>query len=137
MEFQGTLIKKLEEKTGTSARGNWHRQDVIFEMMDGSFARKVAVTFFNKPDEVKSLCEGAKYNVSFNIESREYNERWYTDVRAWRVIPAEAADMAANATTAAPMATAAPAAAPTTSYATQAPVATPAASADDVDDLPF
>ncbi|MFR9620655.1 MAG: DUF3127 domain-containing protein [Rikenellaceae bacterium] len=129
MEFQGTLIKKLEERTGTSARGNWHRQDVIFEMMDGAYARKVAVTFFNKPDEVKSLVEGAKYDVSFNIESREYNERWYTDVRAWRITPAVAAEAAAPQAAPAPSYAAAPAAAPT---------AAPAASAaDDVDDLPF
>lgn len=132
MEFQGTLIKKLEERSGVSARGNWHRQDVIFEVMDGSFARKVAVTFFNKPDEVKALVDGAKYNVAFNIESREYNDRWYTDVRAWRVTPAETADMAS-----APIAQAAPVAAPTTNYATQAPAAPTVSAADDVDDLPF
>ncbi len=135
MEFQGKLLKKLEARTGTSARGEWHRQDVVFEMMDGSFARKVAVSFFNKADEVKSLVEGAKYNVSFNIESREYNERWYTDVRAWRVVPAEAADMAANA---AP--DAAPTTAPTTTaggYATAAPATPTTSAADNVDDLPF
>ncbi len=133
MEFQGTLIKKLEARTGTSARGEWHRQDVIFEMMDGAYARKVAVSFFNKADEVKSLVDGAKYNVSFNIESREYNERWYTDIRAWRVVPAEMAEAAP-----APQPTAAPAPA-TSGYATAAPTPAPAstASADDVDDLPF
>lgn len=96
-------------------------------MMDGAYARKIAVTFFNKPTEVAGLKEGVSYNVSFNVESREYNGRWYTDVRAWRVLPAEGA---------APQAAPAPAAAPSYSAPAQPTSATPA-TADDVDDLPF
>lgn len=87
MEFEGIVYKILPLTKGTSARGEWQRQDVVFEMQDGSFARKICVTFFNKPDDVAKLHEGATYNVSVNIESREYNGRWYTDVRAWRLQP--------------------------------------------------
>ena len=85
MEFEGTVYKILPLTKGTSARGDWQRQDVVFEMNEGSFARKICVTFFNKPDDVARLREGAAYNVSVNVESREYNGRWYTDVRAWRL----------------------------------------------------
>ncbi len=85
MEFEGTVYKILPATKGTSARGEWQRQDVVFEMQDGPYARKICVTFFNKPDEVARIREGALYNVSVNIESREYQGRWYTDVRAWRV----------------------------------------------------
>ncbi|MFI3304261.1 MAG: DUF3127 domain-containing protein [Rikenellaceae bacterium] len=128
MDFTGTVFKIMPEIKGTSARGDWQRQEVIFEMMDGQYARKVAVTFFNKPTEVAGLQIGAAYNVSFNVESREYNDRWYTDIRAWRVMPAESA---APAQPAAPVYTSPVAATPT-------PATTPmAASADDVDDLPF
>ena len=45
------------------------------------------MTFFNRPDDVARLREGAAYTVSVNIESREYNGRWYTDIRAWRLQP--------------------------------------------------
>ena len=65
-------------------------QDVVFEMNEGSFARKICVTFFNKPEDVARLKEGAAYTVSVNIESREYNGRWYTDIRAWRIQPKQA-----------------------------------------------
>ena len=44
---------------GTSARGEWQRQDVVFEMQDGAYARKICVTFFNRPDDVARLKEGA------------------------------------------------------------------------------
>ena len=84
MEFEGTVYKIMPVTKGTSARGEWQRQDVVFEMNEGSFARKICVTFFNKPDDVARLKEGAAYTVSVNIESREYNGRWYTDIRAWK-----------------------------------------------------
>ncbi len=85
----------LAPTSGTSARGEWQRQDVVFEMNDGSqYTRKICVTFFNKPDDVAKLREGATYNVSVNIESREFNGKWYTDVRAWRVQPKESAPAA-------------------------------------------
>lgn len=57
----------------------------------------MCVTFFNKESEVARLKEGAAYTVSVNIESREYNGRWYTDVRAWRVQPKQEAAPAAAA----------------------------------------
>ena len=97
MEFEGTVYKILPVTKGTSARGEWQRQDVVFEMNEGSFTRKICVTFFNKPDDVARLKEGAAYTVSVNIESREYNGRWYTDVRAWRIQPRQQEPAAAAA----------------------------------------
>ena len=123
MEFEGVVYKILPLTQGTSARGEWQRQDVVFEMNEGSFTRKICVTFFNKPDDVARLREGgATYTVSVNVESREYNGRWYTDVRAWRLQPKETAQNAGIP----PMPDAAPLEEP--SYST------PAA---EVDDLPF
>ena len=90
MEFEGTVYKIMPVTKGTSARGDWQRQDVVFEMNEGSFARKICVTFYNKPEDVARLKEGAAYTVSVNIESREYNGRWYTDIRAWRIQPKQA-----------------------------------------------
>ena len=55
MEFEGTVYKILPVTKGTSARGEWQRQDVVFEMNEGSFTRKICVTFFNKPEDVARL----------------------------------------------------------------------------------
>ena len=99
MEFEGTVYRILPLTQGTSARGGWQRQDVVFDMQDGNFTRKICVTFFNRPDDVAKLKEGCTCRVSVNIESREYNGRWYTDIRAWRLqmpqpeAPAAAAPM--------------------------------------------
>ncbi|MBP3456473.1 MAG: DUF3127 domain-containing protein [Alistipes sp.] len=86
MDFEGKVLQILPPTKGTSARGEWQRQEVIFEMTQ-EFSRKVAVTFFNKPADVEKLRVGESYIVSVNVESREYNGRWYTDVREWRIQP--------------------------------------------------
>ena len=88
MEFEGTVFRIMPPTSGQSARGAWQRQEVIFDMKSQSqYPRKVCVTFFNKPEEVARLAVGAEYSVSIDIESRESNGKWYTDVRAWRIMP--------------------------------------------------
>ena len=125
MEINGLVYKILPVQSGTSARGEWQKREIIVEMPD-DFNRKVCVTFFgDKAADAANLREGDKVSISINIESREYNGRWYTNVNAWRINP-----------TAAP----APAAAPAAPASTEEPPfkesAMPA-TADDVDDLPF
>ncbi len=126
MEFEGTVVEIFDAASGESARGAWQRQEVLFEVQEGQYPRKVVVTFFNKEAEVKSLVKGQVYTVSINIESREYNGRWFTNVNGWRVQPKSAA--------AAPEA-AAPAAMPPMPSAPMAE--SPAAAAEEIDDLPF
>ena len=96
MEFEGVVYKILPPTSGTSARGEWKRQDVVFELPQ-EFSRKICVTFFNKDSEVAQLHEGMACVVSVNVESREFNGRWYTDVKAWRVQPKVAEAPAASA----------------------------------------
>jgi hypothetical protein len=86
MEFEGIVFRKLPEMSGTSTRGAWKKQDVVFELPN-EFNRKICVTFFGaKADEATALNEGDSVTVSVNVESREYNGRWYTDVRAWKTV---------------------------------------------------
>ena len=134
--FEGIVFAILPEQSGTSARGEWHNQNVVFEMQTNSpYPRKVSVKFFNKRDEVARLVTGAAYKVTFDVESREYNGRWYTDVVGRRIEPKEAAQMAQPAQPAysEPMPVATPAAAPMPTEE----FAVPAQSAPVVDDLPF
>ena len=85
MDFEGKVLEILPPVTGQSARGTWERQTVIFEQANKQYGKEIAVTFMNKGQDVSALRVGESYTVSFDIESRKYNERWYTDVRAWRV----------------------------------------------------
>ena len=85
MEFEGKVLEILPPVSGQSARGTWERQTVVFEQANKQFGKEVAVTFMNKGQDVSGLRVGESYTVSFDIESRNYQGRWYTDVRAWRV----------------------------------------------------
>ena len=90
MDFEGKVLEILPAVTGQSARGTWERQTVVFEQANKQFGKEIAVTFMNKAQEVAMLQKGQSYTVSFDIESRNYQGRWYTDVRAWRVQPVQA-----------------------------------------------
>ena len=91
MEFEGKVLQILPPTSGQSARGTWERQTVVFEQPNKQYGKELAVTFMNKGQEVANLRVGESYIVSFDIESRNYQGRWYTDVRAWRVQPVQAA----------------------------------------------
>ena len=135
--FEGIVFAILPEQSGTSARGEWHNQNVVFEMKTSSqYPRKVSVKFFNKRDEVARLVVGAAYNVTFDVESREYQGRWYTDVVGRKVEPKEAAQMA-QPQYSEPLPTATPTPA---SMAAPMPTEEPAMPTQNVavvDDLPF
>jgi hypothetical protein len=86
MEFEGVVFRKLSEVSGMSAKGAWRKQDIVFEV-PSEFNRKICVTFFGeKAEDAASLNEGEAVTVSVNIDSREYNGKWYTDVKAWKVV---------------------------------------------------
>lgn len=91
MDFEGIVLEILPPVSGQGNRGTWERQVVVFEQPSKQYGKEVAVTFMNKPQEVANLRVGESYIVSFDIESRKFQDRWYTDVRAWRVQPLQPA----------------------------------------------
>lgn len=93
LELEGRIARKLNVQTGTSARGAWSKQEFIFEYQEGNFPSQICMNVWGE-DKVRELDKyqvGDKVKVSFNLSSREFNGRWYTDVRAWRIEPAGAA----------------------------------------------
>ncbi|MEN6619074.1 MAG: DUF3127 domain-containing protein [Rikenellaceae bacterium] len=86
LEITGKLIKKLPQQSGTSTKGEWKKQEFIIETQE-SFPRKICMNVWGaeKVDELTGYGEGEHLKVSVNIESREFNQRWYTDVRAWKI----------------------------------------------------
>ena len=92
LELEGRIARKLNVQTGTSTRGAWSKQEFIFEYQEGQFPTQVCMNVWGE-DKVRELDKyqvGDKVKISFNLSSREYNSRWYTDVRAWRIEPAGA-----------------------------------------------
>lgn len=84
MEIKGKIIQVLPLQSGTSKAGNpWKKQEYVLETQD-QYPRKVKFDFFGDRVEQFPLAIGDDVTVSFDLESREFNGRWYTDVRAWK-----------------------------------------------------
>lgn len=89
MELIGKLIKVLPEQSGQTEKGNWVRGGFVVEYQDGEYPRNAAFTLFgeNRINMVKSIQLGSMVRVQFSVNSREYQERWYTDLSCFRVEP--------------------------------------------------
>ncbi len=88
MEITGRIIQKLDLQTGTSAKGAWQKQDFIIETND-KFPKKVCITgWAEKVDELNRYNINDAVRLSVNVESREFNGKWYTDVKFWKIEPA-------------------------------------------------
>lgn len=97
MEFEGTVYRVLPVVKGTSQRGEWVKQEIVFEM-PGEFNRKICIGFWgDKAADASQLKEGDRVSVAINVESREYNGRWFTEARAWKMSRVAAQQPAAGA----------------------------------------
>ena len=87
MQIEGTIIKCLEPRTGTSARGEWKVQEFVIETTD-QFSRKMCFSVFGE-DRLQrfNIQEGQYVSVSFDIDAHEYQGRWFNSIRAYDVRP--------------------------------------------------
>jgi hypothetical protein len=84
MEIAGTIVALLPLQTGQGKNGVWKKQEFIMET-PGQFPKKVCLSLWGEKVDENRISVGDKITASINIESREYNGRWYTDVRAWKI----------------------------------------------------
>lgn len=128
MEFTGKIIAILPAKEGTSKTGNaWKAQEFVVENHD-QYPRKMCFEVFggDKIDQF-NIQMGEELTVSFDIDARQWQDRWFNSIRAWRVERVAAQPLGAPA-----------------GYATGAPVPPPApqntpqfSTENSNDDLPF
>lgn len=89
MEFQGRVFKLLDQKVGTKADGSeWRSQDFIFEYFEvpeQRYADRVVLTVMNERIREYDLHEGEEVRIGFSHSCREYNGRWYNDVRIYKL----------------------------------------------------
>ena len=89
MDIKGKIIQKMELQSGTSKAGNaWKKQEYVLETLD-SYPRKVKFDFFGDRADQYPLEVGDVITLSYDIESREFNGRWYTDIRGFKAMKEE------------------------------------------------
>ena len=87
MALIGKIIQVLPLQEGVSKAGNaWKKQEYILETLGTQYPRKVCFNLFGDNVDKFPMQVGQDVTVSIDLESREFNGRWYTDVRAWNVL---------------------------------------------------
>lgn len=94
MEIKGKIIHILPLQDGVSKAGNpWKKQEYVLETLE-QYPKKVCFDLFgDKADQYRAEI-GDEVVLSFDIESREYNGRWFTSIRGWKL--EKAAEVAAT-----------------------------------------
>jgi hypothetical protein len=84
MQLTAKLTQLLPIQTGTGKNGEWKKQDIIVET-DGQYPKKVCISIWgDKINEVQLQIVNS-FQIDFDIESREYYNKWYTDIKAWKI----------------------------------------------------
>ena len=91
MEINGKLIKILTPLTGQGKNGEWKKQEFVIQT-EGPYPKNVCFTVWNNKVELAQFLENQFVKVSFDPESREFNNKWYTDLIAWRMAEGSASD---------------------------------------------
>lgn len=114
---KGIVIAVLDIKAGTSAKGPWKKQSFVIKT-DGQYPKAICFDVFASGDKQLTTPHiGQSVDVSFSVESREYNGNYYTNASAFKI---EVSGSVAQ------------------QNAVKAPEFTPLPPSDDVrDDLPF
>jgi len=97
MDISGKIIQLLPAQTGQGKNGTWKRQEFILETGD-NYPKKVCISVWGDKIDLNSFKTGDAVDVSFDIESREYNGRWYTEARAWKLEKSGGSSRASNNT---------------------------------------
>ena len=127
MDFSGKIIAILPPKSGVSkATGNeWKAQEYVIENHDQYPKKMCFEVFGTEKIEQFNIQMGEEINVSFDIDSRQWNDRWFNSIRAWKVERVAAGAYGADQT-------------PGSSVPPPPPSSIPAFNpGDEKDDLPF
>ncbi|MFN8276961.1 MAG: DUF3127 domain-containing protein [Chitinophagales bacterium] len=85
MEITGKLFTVLPEVSGDGRNGRWVKCDFVIETQE-KYPKKVCLTAWGEQvEQVKGLPIAADMKIQFDVDSREYNGKWYTNLKAWRI----------------------------------------------------
>jgi hypothetical protein len=85
MDISGKIVSLLPLQTGQGKNGTWKKQEFILETGD-TYPKKVCIAVWGDKIDMGPVKPGSPVTVSFDVESREFNGRWYTDVKAWKIV---------------------------------------------------
>lgn len=86
MEIFGKIITVLPERSGVSQRGNqWRSITYVLETQE-QYPKKLAFDVVNEKIDQLNIKAGETLTVQFDINAREYNQKWFNSVQVWNVV---------------------------------------------------
>lgn len=84
MQLTGMIKEVLPLQSGEGRNGGWKKRCFIIQT-EGPYPRLVCISLWGELIGKTPLKEGDEVTADINVESRPYNDRWYTEIKAWRV----------------------------------------------------
>jgi hypothetical protein len=86
LKLTGRIISMGDIQTGTGQKGVWKKREIILET-NGQYPKKVCLTAWNGVcDSLSNYQVDDSLTIQCHIESREYNSRWYTEIKPFKVV---------------------------------------------------
>ena len=84
LKITGFVKELMDEQSGQSSHGDWRKREFILTT-EGDYPKQICMVQWGDNIDKVTIGVGEKITASIDISSREYNDRWYTDVKAWKV----------------------------------------------------
>jgi hypothetical protein len=88
MNIEGKLLKILPVETGVGKSGEWKRQCIIVEQK-WNYNKPVCLVIWGNKININEFSINSTIVADINIESREHNGRWYSEIKVWRIKSSE------------------------------------------------
>lgn len=86
MDISGKLSLILPVQTGEGKNGVWQKGGFVIETSTDKFPKKICfVTWGDAIAQVNAVQPGEQVKVYFDLESREYMGKWFSDIKAWKI----------------------------------------------------
>lgn len=100
MDIAGKIVQIMNEESGEGKNGNtWKKRSFVLETTE-AYPKKICFVAWGDKVDFNQLSEGDSAKVYFDAESREWNGKWYTDLKVWKLEKgAGTSDTSGSATT--------------------------------------
>jgi len=89
MEIKGQVVAILPLESGiTKAGKDWQKLTIVIEFSEGNYQKKLALSATKEEliKTLKNLKQGDSITASINLESREFNGKWFNSINVWKVV---------------------------------------------------
>ena len=89
MQIKGQVVAILPLESGiTKAGKDWQKLTIVIEFYEGNYQKKLALSATKSEliQTLQNLKQGDSITASINLESREFNGKWFNSVNVWKVV---------------------------------------------------